>query len=125
MRRSFQAEAATGMREAPSAAIVRLEKKIATQFANQPTFRQEVRQAAVANRNAFSQGLKRAHVKHFPTVNSFKELDDEENFLLTCTLRGSISGGDNFGEKFLLYADNDLLIFTSPRNLFHLRHSRD
>uniref|UniRef100_A0A915DCM6 Uncharacterized protein n=1 Tax=Ditylenchus dipsaci TaxID=166011 RepID=A0A915DCM6_9BILA len=27
MRRSFQAEAATGMREAPSAAIVRLEKK--------------------------------------------------------------------------------------------------
>uniref|UniRef100_A0A915DHH4 Uncharacterized protein n=1 Tax=Ditylenchus dipsaci TaxID=166011 RepID=A0A915DHH4_9BILA len=74
MRRSFQAEAATGMREAPSAVIVRLEKK------SPPTFRQEVRQAAVANRNAFSQGLKRAHVKHFPTVNSFKELDDEENF---------------------------------------------
>uniref|UniRef100_A0A915DIE0 Uncharacterized protein n=1 Tax=Ditylenchus dipsaci TaxID=166011 RepID=A0A915DIE0_9BILA len=124
MRRSFQAEAATGMREALSAAIVRSEK-IATQFANQPIFRQEVPQAAVANQNAFPQRLKRVHVKHFPTVNSFKELNDEENFSLTCTLRGSISGGHNFGEIFSLYADNDILIFTSPRNLFHLRHSRD
>uniref|UniRef100_A0A915EPJ1 Cytochrome P450 n=1 Tax=Ditylenchus dipsaci TaxID=166011 RepID=A0A915EPJ1_9BILA len=59
-------------------------------------YRQEVCQAACANRYAISQRLKRAKRKRFPLLNSFNDLVKDENRLLTYTLRGSVPGIQSF-----------------------------
>uniref|UniRef100_A0A915CR83 MULE transposase domain-containing protein n=1 Tax=Ditylenchus dipsaci TaxID=166011 RepID=A0A915CR83_9BILA len=123
VRRSIQAEMATGIKEKPASARVRIDNRVLSEYGRNKDFA-TIRSAACGNVRATQEGLARAKRKKFPNIRTYKELLAKENQAMHFTLRGMNAkfGDEHFEEKLLLYGDEDLLLFGSPGQLNLLRN---
>uniref|UniRef100_A0A915DHV5 Carbohydrate kinase FGGY N-terminal domain-containing protein n=1 Tax=Ditylenchus dipsaci TaxID=166011 RepID=A0A915DHV5_9BILA len=87
VRRSIQAEMATGIKEKPASARVRIDNRVLSEYGRNKDFA-TIRSAACGNVRATQEGLARAKRKKFPNIRTYKELLAKENQAMHFTLRG-------------------------------------
>uniref|UniRef100_A0A915D4Y8 Uncharacterized protein n=1 Tax=Ditylenchus dipsaci TaxID=166011 RepID=A0A915D4Y8_9BILA len=138
LRRSIQAEMATGIKEKPPTARARIDNRVLAAYGRDNNFA-TIRSAVCGNVRATQEGLARAKRKKFPNIRTYKELLAKENQAMHFTLQGMNAkfGDEHFEEKLLLYGvlscfffdfyfkkllDEDLLLFGSLGQLNLLRN---